>query len=556
MIFKYLAARQRARLALLATGAVLLHSVSALAQGPAATEPEMPGADAQGQPAPGQAPQGQAAPANAAPTQPSVTATPQGPVVTLPAPNALIVEPQTQPVLVQTAEPKEPNATLDYSDGTFYLRSHKDNLVMTIGGRLHIDFYEFAGKGVPEYHRANGTGLKPNLFFRRAIIETGGMIRKKFFWWFGGNFAVTQLDANQGVVSPAGIYDAFAGYQPIPTFKLYVGQYNQPFTMENVTSSRWLDMMERSLTVRTLATPFNKAEGVTIWGETTNKMFEGTVGIFGGDGQNRPNVDDRFDGTLRLIARPFANSSHAIKRAHIGLDGRWGRRDTHSVRYDTPSLATPGGYAFWSSAYGAGAQDTRIIAARRQSAADVELYVPFERWDFKGEFLYLNEERREVLATDRSKSLRGGVFKGVSAYGQLSFWLAGTPRINGHPAGYYGMVKLPDGTTGAEIPYALQLVLRGEIMRMNYDSNSRYGDKGAYNAATKNVNVNVYQFALNYWATKHLRLTAEYSLYDFPGAPLGDKGGASNQAIAPGVRSNRPDARFLNELSFRVGLAL
>ena len=43
---------------------------------------------------------------------------------------------------------------------------------MTIGGRLHIDFYEFAGKGVPAYHRGNGTGLKPNLFFRRAVTLT------------------------------------------------------------------------------------------------------------------------------------------------------------------------------------------------------------------------------------------------------------------------------------------------------------------------------------------------------------------------------------------------
>ncbi len=48
--------------------------------------------------------------------------------------------------------------------------------------------------------------------------------------------------------------------------------------------------MERSLTVRTLATPYNKSEGVTVWGEADKGMFEYQVGIGGGDGMNRPNV--------------------------------------------------------------------------------------------------------------------------------------------------------------------------------------------------------------------------------------------------------------------------
>ena len=160
------------------------------------------------------------------------------------------------------------------------------------------------------------------------------------------------------------------------------GQYNQPFTMENVTSSRWLDMQERALSVRTLATPYNKAEGLTMWGATEHNHFEYQFGVFGGDGQNRPNIDDRFDGTIRLVARPLASRSDALKRAHIGAGMRHGRRDSHYVRYDAPSLSTPGGYTFWSSTYGSGAGATSIIPSKRQSAASAELYVPFERWDF------------------------------------------------------------------------------------------------------------------------------------------------------------------------------
>jgi hypothetical protein len=299
-----------------------------------------------------------------------------------------------------------------------------------------------------------------------------------------------------------------------------------------------------------------------VWGETHEKHFEYALGVFGGDGQNRPNIDDRVDGTIRLVARPFASRTDAFKRAHIGAGARDGRRDSHFVRYDAPGLSTPGGFTFWSSTYGSatGATPlTSIIPSRRQSAISGELYIPFERWDFKGEVVYINEERREALQSDRSKTIRGGLFSGIGAYGQLSFWLAGTPRINGNPAGYYGMVKLPDGTTGAEAPNGLQLVLRGEIIRMNYDNNSRFGDVGTGTGAkTKNIDVNVYQLGLNYYATKHIRLTAEYSLYQFPGTPEGSKTGtADNLAASPGFKSGKAlDANSLHELSFRVGLAL
>jgi hypothetical protein len=62
---------------------------------------------------------------------------------------------------------------------------------------------------------------------------------------------------------------------------------------------------------------------------------------------------------------------------------------------------------------------------------------------------------------------------------------------------------------------------------------------------------------VNYWATKHVRLTAEYSLYNFPGTPVSAMSGARNQAMAPGARGGTdPSARVLHEISFRVGLAL
>jgi hypothetical protein len=74
---------------------------------------------------------------------------------------------------------------------------------------------------------------------------------------------------------------------------------------------------------------------------------------------------------------------------------------------------------------------------------------------------------------------------------------------------------------------------------------------GGKDAHSSNIDVNGFQAGLNYWATKHVRLTGQYSLYDFPGSSN------SNEAVAPGVASKKAtDANVLHEFSVRVGLAL
>lgn len=437
----------------------------------------------------------------------------------------------------QRGEPP-PRAYLDYSDGTFYLRSASDNLIIATGGRVHIDAYGFAGPRTHDYHRANGTGLVPHIFFRRFVLESGGIIRKTWFYWIGGNFAPTQVDSNESPTSTAAVYDGFIGYQ-WPHAQLYVGQYNAPFTMENVTSSRWLDFMERALSVRALGAPYNKDLGVTFWGASGDGVapLEYQVGLFGGDGMNRPNVDNRVDAMARVLLRPFASSTKdAIHRLHAGVSARAGSRDDAYVNYDAPAISTPGGYAFWSPSYTADDKsEVHVIPSGNQIAGAGEVYVPFERFDLRGELVYVNEERREALAADRKSSLRRGRLEGFGGYVQASWWPFGSPRINGHPAGRYIGLRAPKDR-GAEYPFGLQLVLRGEILRLTYDGKSRSPnvDDGKRSG---DIDVNAAQVAANWWATKHVRLTGEYSLYGFP-------------------RASSTSVDVLHEISFRLGLAL
>jgi phosphate-selective porin len=495
-----------------------------------------------------------AEPAPAPDLTPVVVAAPSA----LPAPEqvaAAAPDTTTVPPLVLPGPASDAaRARLDYSDGTFYLRSFNDNLVIVPSGRLHVDGYGFAGQGVGDFQRGNGSGLKTNVFFRRFIIEIGGIVRKQFFFNLSGNFAPQGIDGSspaEAVANNANVYDAFVGYMPVPNVRLYFGQYNAPFTMENVTSSRWMDMMERSLIIRTAAIPSNKADGLLLWADTDDKMFELQAGLFGGDGMNRPNIDGIFDGMARFVFRPLAKRSDALNRLQVGVSGRFGWRDHKFVQYDTPNMSTPGGYSYWSASYGMAPDVRHILPSSRQAALAAELYVPFENFDIRGEFVYVDEGRREVMESDRHKTLRNGALTGIGGYAQLSLWLAGAPRISGNPGGMYGVLKVNEGL-GRQADYALQLVFRAELVRLHYDSNSRAGSTpGDRDATTTDITVNGYQVALNYWATKQIRLTAEYSLYQFPGTPKKE-----NQAVAPGVSAGRADASVLHEISVRAGLAL
>jgi phosphate-selective porin len=439
------------------------------------------------------------------------------------------VDPPAQPA--PSPAPPAPRASLDYSDGTFYLRAANDNVIIVPSARVHIDTYAFAGPGIGGYRKSNGAGLVPNMFFRRFILEMGGLIRRDWSFWIGGNFAPTQIDANQNPSSTAAVYDGFLAYEPTRGLRLHAGQYNTPVTMENVTSSRWLDFMERALTVRTLAAPYNKDIGFLAWGRLPKGYFEFQAGLFGGDGMNRANVDDYPEAMGRVVVRPLAGIEGATRLLHLGGSTRYGYRHKSHVFYDAPAMTTPGGFAYWSPVSGTGPTETHVIPSRDQLAVAGELYVPFERFDLRGEVAYISEGRREAPASARGETLREGMLKGTAGYVQLSVWPLGTPRINGNPAGEYGRVRLPTDA-GAEAPYGLQLVARAERVRVKYGSADR---SGVPSSPTQAISVDAAQIAANYWATKHVRLTLEYSLYSFPEAPRRD---------------------LLHEFSCRIGLAL
>jgi phosphate-selective porin len=539
----------------------------------------------------------QEVPANAPPTAAADATAP----VTIPATPApalpAAAAPTAPPELVAPLPPAAPaNAALGndgnplagWHNGVFFLRDSSDNFRLYIQGRAQIDFYSYAGPGV-----ADVASLKPTLFLRRIRPEIGG----EFFhnWWFniGGDFGVNKNDnasgtnetsaAGQGVAptGTSGRYasaqtpaisaaptDVFLNYRAHPLFNVQVGQFDAPFTMENRTSDKYIPFMERSLAVRDVGIPTNKDIGAMFWGEDSSKYFFYSAGLFNGEGQNRLNTDSRGDVMARAFVHPLASRKDALKDLQIGGSFRYGSRDTKYTFYDYPGMSTQGNYTFWNSNYAGSEGRTHILPSGNQTGVAGEFRLPVSMFDLTSEVVYIENHTREAQEGLPAATLRRGDLHGVSYYIQAGVWL-GKRDINGTP-GYENMTHVDFSKPDPEVPpHAVQLLAKWEQLSLKYASASRAGTPDTTNA-DGNIKVNAFSLGVNYWATKHIRLSANYVLNMFPdSAPVGattmgsSAQSSSNRALAPGntlgkgVNNDaRDNAHSLNEFLLRCAVAL
>jgi phosphate-selective porin len=473
-----------------------------------------------------------------------------------------------------------------YHNGLFFLRDHHDNYHLYIQGRMQLDFYGYAGRGVPD------TSLKPTLFIRRIRPEVSGEFLGHWRFMIAGDFGATAIDNPRGTnetsaAPPAtaptasnGRYsaaqtvrvqgaptDAFINYRAQSYFNVMVGQMDAPFTLENRTSDKYLQFAERSLAVRAVGIPTNKEIGAMFWGETGNRLFYYSLGPYMGDGQNRPNVDSRFDLFSRVFMHPLAaadiRQTDAIRDLQVGASFHYGSRDHKWVDYDYAPMSTQAQWAFWTPIYTASNGPTHVIPSGDQIAVAGELRVPFKYFDITSELVYIHNGTREAQeGFQATNTERYGDIHGTSYYAQLAFWPLGNRDINGVP-GYGNPPRLDYSQADPVTPLeALQLLAKWEQVNLAYRSASNSGVVDPKNMDGR-IKVNAFSLGANYWATKHVRLTLDYILNLFPDSASTSTWTSANRAQAPGntVAANvdngaRNHAHTLNEIVARFAIAL
>ena len=170
-----------------------------------------------------------------------------------------------------------------------FLRSPDNDFIFFPNGRLQVDSYLFPTRG-----DKNKAKIPNNTFLlRRARLELGGWIGSFVYFWLAGDFALGP-PAAAAPVAPANLAttDDFVALAPWKNLAiLQVGQFDAPFTLENRTSDKYFDFMERSITVRAFGIPDNKEMGAMLHGFNDDRNYYYSVAVLNGDGQNFKNVD-------------------------------------------------------------------------------------------------------------------------------------------------------------------------------------------------------------------------------------------------------------------------
>ena len=243
---------------------------------------------------------------------------------TVPSANPVAAAPlSAAPVVNKPQFERDEDAPLaGYTNGAPFLRSRDSNFVLFPNGRLNVDGYFFPNRGEPrDSTTVDGTTdqrPRSTIFVRRARAELNGTILKRFDYMIAGEFASIPI-----LFQSAAVTDAWVNANIHPWLNITVGQFDAPFTMENRTVDKYIDFMERSLTVRGFGIPSNKEIGIMLSGLAPSRFLRYELGVFNGDGLNVRNPDNHFDFMARgyfapLALLPRAGGSRWLSEIWIG----------------------------------------------------------------------------------------------------------------------------------------------------------------------------------------------------------------------------------------------
>lgn len=294
-----------------------------------------------------------------------------------------------------------------------------------------------------------------------------------------------------------------------------MGQFDAPFTLENRTSDKYFDFMERSLAVRALGVPTNKELGLMVWGLAPRRFLYYSAGVFNGDGQSVKNLDSRFDFMGRAYFAPLAFLPSAaytrwLNEIWIGGSAWYGQRA--AVNYDVPALTTQGGVTLLPSTFGAGyhlGQDGDVVKWAVELNAPIG---PFGlRFEMVGVLDRLGVYDKNDKTYDKTRKTLGHLDRdGLGFYVQAWYWVLGDYTILPTPG-----QELPARWRGykpeiGKWKLAVFLSARYERLQVNLreSAGSQLADdqKGMLGEMT----VDTAELGVNAWMTKHIRFTANY----------------------------------------------
>lgn len=337
--------------------------------------------------------------------------------------------------------------------GGLAVKSKDGNFEFKVGGRLQADYNSYD---------QDKTELGDGTEFRRVRIDVEGKMFKDWAFKIEPDFA------NNGV----SLKDVYLQYKGFSDVGITVGQFKQPFSLEELTSSRHITFMERAL-----PNVFSLAHRIGVGFNSNGDNWSAGLAFAGGvEGNDVSNEgDESYTTTARLTFAPIHGKTEAI---HLGVAGSWINPRDEAIRIRQRPEAHVTSVRFVDTGTIPGKINNQFLYGFETAA----VYGPFSA---QGEYMTLRTTR-DTLA---NLSFDGW-------YGYLSFFLTGESRTYDPKKGRFDRLKptraVPDGGYGA-----WEVALRYSGIDLT--------DEDINGGGEKNVTL-----ALNWYPTPYVRLMANY----------------------------------------------
>ena len=321
---------------------------------------------------------------------------------------------------------------------------HKDFRVK-IGGRTQLDTVAFSAASGPLEPPDQGgltPGLSATVNFRRARIRIEGRMYELYDWAAEYDF-VNQLNiANQTYPTESGqgpftaVTDLWLQVRELPILgTMRVGNQKDPYGFEHLTSSRFLNFMERSYSQDAFEGPFNN--GFLPGIQFLNNNEDGSIGWQVGEFKNNSNVFgySNYSGGSstvgRLIYLPIYEDQ-GRQLLHLGISGKTQGLRNGQVRFRSRGDIRNGPPGGLNSIYA----DSGLLTGTWQNLMGLELVGNNGPWSFQSEYfgswLY-NAATTSLgpLATNGIQPAPGtnvGTVFYQSGYAEVLYFLTGESR--------------------------------------------------------------------------------------------------------------------------------
>jgi len=335
--------------------------------------------------------------------------------------------------------------------GPLKWETNEGEFKLQVGGRVMVDYANFDEDNVT-YEGGNGTE------FRRARLFVAGTMFHDWDWKAQYDFAGNETE----------IKDAYIRYTGWDLGKFTIGQFKQPFGLEELTSSKYITFMERAMATNAFATSRRIGLGINGAGD----HWTWAASVYGREEGDNTDGDEGYGAGARLTWAPWNEKTRVI---HLGAAGAWEDPNDNDVRY----RARP-------EAHNTG---TRLVSTGRFTEPD-----SFSKWGVEAATVLgpfsLQGEYMMVSASDDARDdpdLQGGYVYG-------SWFLTGESR--NYKKGKFGRVS-PKNPLGKGGIGAWELGVRYSTIDLD-DGDFKGGEQD-------NITV-----GLNWYANKYIRFMANY----------------------------------------------